>query len=237
MPDPLSLHRIPTGGDLLALDHVALTVADPGAMEAFLRDHLGMHELLREPDVVVLGAGPDAAPLSLVRADGPRDRGALERLILRVADVERAVAALPAGTAVEGDRFERATFAGPERLGLGFTLVAGGGIDYDLDHLVLRVSDPEQTRVALAEIGCVPRGTSLHVADKSIVLHASPATTDRPLLGHLGIRVQSVDAVAGQARERGLAIDERTPPGALTIVLPGPEQIRVRFVEPVPRKR
>jgi catechol 2,3-dioxygenase-like lactoylglutathione lyase family enzyme len=227
---PLSVHRIPTGIDLLALDHVALAVADPDAMAVFLCEHVGMAELIREPDLVVVGAAPGAAPVSLVRADGPREAGALERLVLRVPDVERAVAALPAQTAVEGDRFELARFEGPEGLGLGFTLVAGGAIDYDIDHIVLRVSDTAQTSAALAELGCVPRGEALHIADKCITLHGSAGGTPRPLLGHIGVRVESVEAVAAQARERGLEIDDDAPRGSLAIVLPGPEQVRLRFV-------
>ena len=227
----MSVHQVATGVDLLALDHVALSVGDPDAMAAFLCDHLGMHQLTRKPDLVVVGAGDRAATLTLVAAEGPREPGALARLVLRVADVERAVAALPAGTAIEGDRLELATFEGPEGLGLGFTLVAGGGIDYDLDHVVLRVSDPEQTRAALAEVGCVPRNQSLHIADKYIALADSPAWTQRPLLDHIAVRVDSVEAVAAQARERGLEIDERAAQDTLAIVLPGREQISLHFVK------
>jgi hypothetical protein len=204
-------------------------------MAAFLCAHVGMRELMREGDVVVVGAGPGAAALSLVRGDGPRDSGALERLVLRVPDVERAVAALPAGTAVKGDRFELASFEGPEGLGIGFTLVAGGATAYDLDRVVLRVSNLEETRIALAKAGCVPRAMSLHVADKSITLHDGAGATPQPLLGHIGLRVESVSAVAALARERGLEIDEWTPEGAFGVVLPGPEQIRLRYVGQAPR--
>ncbi|CAA9490026.1 MAG: hypothetical protein AVDCRST_MAG67-1287 [uncultured Solirubrobacteraceae bacterium] len=231
--DPLDVHRVPTGDDLLALDHVALSVADPAALAAFLCDHLGMHELSRSADVTVVGAGDRAATLVLVAADASREPGALERLVLRIADVERAVAALPAGTAVEGDRLELATFQGPEGLGLGFTMVAGGGIDYDLDHVVLRVSDPDQTRAALAEAGWVPRGQALHVTDKYVTLNASPQHSEHPersLLDHIAVRVDSVDAVAAQAHVRGLEVDERVADDAFGIVLPGPERIRLHFV-------
>ena len=230
----MALHRVPTGIDLLALDHVALAVADPIATAAFLCDHVGMHELVRNGDRLVVGAGSGAAAVSLVAAEGPREPGALERLVLRVADVERALAALPAATEIEGDRFELATFEGPEALGLGFTMVAGGGIDYDLDHIVLRVSDVAQTSVALAEIGCVPRGEALHIADKNITLTGPPASAERPLLEHIALRVESVANVAAQARRRGLAIDEPAQENTFAIVLPGPEQIRLRFVGPLP---
>ena len=232
--EPLGVHRVPTGVDPLALDHVALAVAAPDAMAAFLCDHVGMHELARDAAVIVVGAGGRAAALTLLAADGSREPGALARIVLRVADVERAIAALPAATAVEGDRFELAAFEGPEGLGLGFTMVAGGGIDYDLDHVILHVSDPEQIRVGLAETGWVPRGQALQLADKYVTLVAAPGRTARPLLGHIAVRVDSVQAVAAQARERGLTVDERGDAETFTIVLPGPEEIRLRFVQHLP---
>ena len=226
---------MPTGVDLLALDGVGLAVSDPAAIGAFMCDHLGMRELDRAADRVVVGTGGRAATLSLIAAEGPRQRGALGRLILRVADVERAVAALPAGTTVEGDRFELARFRGPEGIELGFTLVAGGGIDYDIDHVRLHVSDPDATRVALAQAGFVPRSRALHVADKYIALAASPGPSERSLLHHVGLRVESVEAVAATARARGLAVDEAAAGDAVGVVLPGPERIRLRFSTQMPR--
>ena len=229
--EPLGVHHVPSGVELLALHGVGLAVSDPAAVAAFLCDHVGMHELDRTAGRTVVGAGDRAATLTLIAADGRREAGALGRLVLRVADVERAVAALPARTAVEGDLIERAGFEAPEGLRLGFTLVAGGGIEYDVDHVRLRVAEPELTTVALAEAGFVPRAHALHVADKYIALSGSPGRTGRPLLDHLAVRVASVEAVATKARERGLAIDERAPDDACGVVLPGAEQIRIHFVE------
>ncbi|MBW3654211.1 MAG: TetR family transcriptional regulator, partial [Actinobacteria bacterium] len=134
-----------TAIDLLALDHVALALADPGAMAAFLCDHIGMRELARSADGVLVGADPRAAKLRLLPAQGPREPAALARLVLRVADLEHAVASLPPGIELEEDGPDLIAFEGPEGLGLGFTLVAGGAIDYDLDHVVLRVADPQET--------------------------------------------------------------------------------------------
>ncbi|MGH2900380.1 MAG: hypothetical protein ACRDMZ_17020, partial [Solirubrobacteraceae bacterium] len=112
-----------------------------------------------------------------------------------------------------------------------FTLVAGGGIDYDLDHLLLGVSDPEQTRISLAEFGCVSRGPALHVADKHIALQPRPSPAQRPLLDRLGLRVQSVAAIAALAGQRDFCVDERVAEGAFGIVLPGAERVRLHFVE------
>ena len=222
---------MPTGVDLLALVDVGLAVPDVDAVARFLCEHLGMHELDRSRDRAVLGAGDGAATLSLARAEGPREAGALRRLVLRVADVERAAAALPAGTPVEGDLIERAGFTGPAGIGFGFTLVAGGGIDYDIDHVDLRVRDLELTRVALAEAGFVPRAQALHVADKYIALAPGGAGgAERPLLDHIALRVASLEAVVAGASARGLEIGEPAAGEALAVVLPGPERLRLRFV-------
>lgn len=234
--EPLGVHEVPTGVDLLALDGVGLAVSDPAAMATFLCDHLGMHEVDRTAGRTVLCAGDRAARLTLVAAQGPREAGSLRRLVLRVADVRRAAAALPAATAVGGDEIELATFEGPEGIRLGFTMVAGGGIDYDIDHVRLRVCDTEQTRVALAEAGFVPRAEALQVADKYIALSAAANCAKRPLLHHFAVRVASVEAVAAQARARGLAVDQRAAGDAFAIVLPGAEQIRLHFLEQSARR-
>ena len=216
--------------DLLALDHVALAVADPGAMGAFLRECAGMQELGRSGDALVVGPGDHGASIRLFAAEGPREPGALVRLVLRVADLKRATAALPGDVEVREEAPDLVTFEGPEGLGLGFALVAGGAIDYDLDHVVLRTADPEDTRIALAEFGCVPRGEALHIADKRIVLEELPAFTDRPLLDHIAVRVQSIEPVAAQAQARGAELGEARTADAFSVVLPGPEQISLHFV-------
>jgi catechol 2,3-dioxygenase-like lactoylglutathione lyase family enzyme len=144
--------------DLLGVDHIALSVADPEGLAAFLCDHVGMKELARTGGWLSVGAGGRATHLALVGADGPREQGALVRMVLRVSDMRGAIAALPEGTEVEEEGPEVVTFTGPEGVVLGFTQVFGG-IEYDLDHLVLRVAETEDLRVALAELGCVPIST------------------------------------------------------------------------------
>jgi catechol 2,3-dioxygenase-like lactoylglutathione lyase family enzyme len=216
--------------DLLGVDHIALSVADPEGLAAFLCDHVGMKELARTGGWLSVGAGGRATHLALVGADGPREQGALVRMVLRVSDMRGAIAALPEGTEVEEEGPEVVTFTGPEGVVLGFTQVFGG-IEYDLDHLVLRVAETEDLRVALAELGCVPMGDSMHVADKRFTLQPVAGATDRPLLDHIAFQVGSVATVESQARQRGLELDERSPADTCTIVLPGAEQVRLDFVE------
>src|SRR3982751_831993 len=103
-----------------ALDHVALWVADRDPLAAFLCDHLGMHEIERSDDFTLVGADARLGKLTLFAAEGPRERGVLERVVFSVTDLERAVAQLPADLARE--RLDGVvTFEGPEGLGLGLT--------------------------------------------------------------------------------------------------------------------
>jgi len=230
---PMTIHRQShTAVDLLGLDHVALALADPEAMAAFLCDHVGMHELARGDGSITVGAaGPRGARFELVQADGPREPGALARLVLRVSDLRSAVAALPEGTEVDDDDPEVVRFTGPEGLRLDFTWMIAGIIDYDLDDVVLHVADSEDVRVALAEVGCVPRGDALHIGDKGISLEERSRPTDRPLLDHIAVRVNSVEAVEAQARARGVEVHEHSGGDAFSIVIPGPERLRLDFVE------
>ncbi len=220
----------------LALDHVALWVGDRDAMAAFLCNHLGMQELERTEKFTLLGADARRGKLSLFPAEGPRDPGALLRVVLRVADLERALASLPASLEVERPVPETAVFEGPEGLGLGLTSVMGGGVDYDLDHVVLRVDDPDEATVALTELGFVPRGGALHVGDKQLRLEEDPALArERPLLNHIGLLVESVEAVEVQARQRGLEVEELADASnTVAVFVRGPERIRLEYIQARP---
>lgn len=228
---PARIDRHPAAATgVLALDHIGLAVGDVDAMRHFLCDHLGLQPLGRGADGVRVGAGDGATSVSLIAAQGPREPAALARVVLRVADLELAVASLPDDLEVEEEEPDLVTFEGPEGLGVGFALVAGGAAERDLDHLVLRVALPEETGAAMTALGCVPNGDTLHIADKRIRLEELPAFSERPLLDHIAIRVPSTEPVLAQARAGGLEIEERPAGGGRAIVLPGPERIRVALV-------
>ena len=218
-----------------ALDHVALWVADRDRLAAFLCGHLGMHEIEHTDAFTLVGADARRGKLTLFAAEGPRTPAPLERVVLRVADLERALAALPADLEVERPLPELATFEGPEGLGLGLTPVFGG-VDYDIDRVILRVPDREGASVALAELGFVPRGGALQVADKSLMLEEGPAAAaDRPLLNHIALLVDSAEALEAQARRRGLEIDDVVDaPNTLAVFVRGPAGIRLEYVEHKP---
>ena len=79
------------------LDHVALWVADRDTIAEFCYRHLGMHEIAREDAFTLVGSNARRGKLTLFAAEGPRERGALVRVGLRVSDLAAALAALPDG--------------------------------------------------------------------------------------------------------------------------------------------
>src|SRR4051812_4277346 len=97
-----------------SLDHVALWVTDRDALAGFLCDHLGMHEIDRTDKFTLVGSDARRGKLTLFAADGPRDPGPLERVVLRVRDLDAALAALPADVELQRDGHGLAAFPGPE---------------------------------------------------------------------------------------------------------------------------
>jgi catechol 2,3-dioxygenase-like lactoylglutathione lyase family enzyme len=217
-----------------ALDHVALWVADRDAIAALLCGHLGMHEIERTDSFTLVGADARRGKLTLFAAEGPREPGVLERVVLRVNDLDAALAALPDGLAVRRHG-EVAAFDGPEGLGLGLVRTETD-LDYDLDHVVLRVPDPGATATALDAFGFERRDGRVAVADKHLRLEQGGAGEgERPLLNHLALLVDSARAVEETARERGIEIDDiKDAPNTLAVFLRGPDRIRIEYVEHKP---
>src|SRR5437016_2928871 len=90
--------------------------------------------------------------LTLFEAEGPRERGALKHIALRVSDLRAAIAELPQNLAVEQPREGEAYFDVYEGLRLG--LVEGRtDVDYDLDHVALFSRDPTGAARAYERLG------------------------------------------------------------------------------------
>jgi catechol 2,3-dioxygenase-like lactoylglutathione lyase family enzyme len=219
-----------------ALDHVALWVADRDALAAFLCDHLGMHEIERTDRFTLVGADARRGKLTLFAAEGPREAGVLGRIVLGVSDLERALLALPRSLAVERPSPGLAVFEAPEGVGLGLAAANGARPDYDLDHVVLRVPEPERSFEAMAKLGFEPVGDRLAVADKHVRLeHGHAREGDRPLLNHLALLVDSADACHAEAKRRGLEVaDFVDAPNTLAVFVWGPDRIKLEYVEHKP---
>jgi catechol 2,3-dioxygenase-like lactoylglutathione lyase family enzyme len=218
-----------------SLDHVALWVADRDRLAAFLCDHLGMHEIERTDKFTLVGADALRGKLTLFAADGPREPGVLERVVLRVSDLEEALARLPAD--VEVERMNGlATFDGPEGLGLGLVASADEGPEYDLDHVVLRVPEPDRTSGELAALGFERADGRLAVADKHLRIEPGEAREgDRPLLNHLALLVDSAGELQREAERRGLEVaDVVDAANTLAVFVWGPDRIKIEYVEHKP---
>ena len=220
-----------------ALDHVALWVADRDTLADFLCAHAGMHVVDRTDAFTLVGSDARRGKLTLFAAEGPREPGPLERVVLRVSDLGAAVDALPDGLEIERQDGGVATFAAPEGLGLGFVQVAGTDVEYDIDHVVLRVPDPPKAEKGLAALGLVPDGDGrLVVGDKHVVLQAGPGGSgERPLLNHIALLVDSGQDQLDEAREAGMDIAEvRDAANTFAFFVWGPDGIQLEYVEHKP---
>jgi catechol 2,3-dioxygenase-like lactoylglutathione lyase family enzyme len=224
------------------LDHIAYWVADRDSIAAFVTSHLGMHVIDRTDKFTLLGADARRGKLTLFVAEGPRERGALEHVAFRVADLEAALAQLPGGLDIERSRTGEAYFdAGAEGVRLGL-VQAETDVDYDLDHVALRSRIPEETAAEYGSFGFAPAppGSSgaprVEVGGAFVEFQAGePGVPDRPLLNHLAVLVESADEHIAAAHDLGIEIDDVVDaPNTYAVFLQGPEHVRVEYVEHKP---
>jgi catechol 2,3-dioxygenase-like lactoylglutathione lyase family enzyme len=218
-----------------SLDHVALWTAERDRHAALLCDHLGMHEIERTDAFTLVGVDARQGKITLFDAPAPRDVGALERIVLRVGDLERALDALPGELEVWRDG-DVATLQAGEGLVIGLVERADCELDYDLDHVQLRVSDIDEAGQQLADLGFARDGDRLVVADRFVrLLSGGAAEGERPLLNHLAVLVDSATAVEQAARERGADVAEvKDAANTLAVFVWGPDRIKVEYVEHKP---
>jgi catechol 2,3-dioxygenase-like lactoylglutathione lyase family enzyme len=210
------------------LDHVAYWVADREPLVAFCERHLGMHVIAREANFTLVGSDARRGKFTFFDADGPREQGALKHVGLRVGDLAAARAALPDGTP---DVFEIGE-------GLFVTLVeAETDVDYDLDHVTLRSPDPRATAAEYERYGFAPAGPGRIAVDGTYVQlePGSAGSSERPLLNHLAVLVDSADDVVADANELGIEVESTVDaPNTYAAFLTGPEGIRIEYVEHKP---
>ena len=216
------------------LDHVALWVSDRDRLAEFLVTHAGMHVVDRTERFTLVGSDARRGKLTLFAADGPRDPGVLARVGLRVFDLDEALAALPSDAHVERVNGRAELDAGE---GLRLALVeVDEGVAYDLDHVVFRVPDPDATFAQLAALGFETENGRLRAGDSWILLEqGDPGESERPLLNHLGLRVESAGEHIEEAERRGLEIaDVVDAANTYAVFLWGPDRIKLEYVEHKP---
>jgi catechol 2,3-dioxygenase-like lactoylglutathione lyase family enzyme len=224
------------------LDHVAYWVADRDAIADFVTAHLGMHVIDRTEKFTLVGSNARRGKLTLFVAEGPRERGALEHVALRVSDLDAALAGLPAGLEPDRPRSGEAYFdVGTEGVRLGL-VQAETDVDYDLDHVALRSRNPEQTGAEYESLGFEPAASGpsgaprVEVGGAYVEFHpGEPGVPEKPLLNHLAVLVGSADEHIAAANDLGVEIDDVVDaPNTYAVFLRGPEHVRVEYVEHKP---
>ena len=221
------------------LDHIALYLGNRDAAADFLTSHLGFHVVDRTDRYTLVGAGGRVGKLTLF--DAPEgiaiSRGPIERINIRVADPEIAVARLPAEAAIMS-RDGGYLFTGPENLPLSLVPGQGDFVDYDLEGLVLRSTDPEEAARGFIEMGFAPGETAATVKAGEYRLRfvTSPAGgRSQGILYHLGCLVDSAQAHRSEAEQRGLQIQDWVEgPNTVAVFVRGPEGVSVEYVEHKP---
>jgi catechol 2,3-dioxygenase-like lactoylglutathione lyase family enzyme len=216
------------------LDHVALWVADREPITEFVTDRLSMHVIEKTDRFTLVGTDARRGKLTLFDAEGPRERGALKHVALRVNDLESALGAL------EGVEVARenggAYFDVREGLRLGL-VEAETDVDYDLDHVALFSADPEETARRYPEFGFAPEDeTRVEVGGAYVDFHpGDPGDPEKPLLNHLAVLVDSADETLAEAKQAGMEVaDVVDAPNTLAVFVWGPEHVKIEYVEQKP---
>jgi catechol 2,3-dioxygenase-like lactoylglutathione lyase family enzyme len=237
------MHRAGYAGAMRpkTLDHVALWVSEREPIVEFAVRHLGMHVIEETDRFTLIGADARRGKLTLFEAEGPRERGALEHIALRVSDLRAAVGNLADGLFVEAPREGEVYFDMTEGLRLGL-VEAPTDSEYDLDHVALRSGSPAATADLYEPLGFAhaPPGPSgaprVEVGGAFVEFHAGdPGDPERPLLNHLAVLVDSAAEHIEQAEDLGIEVaDVVDAPNTYAVFLWGPERVKVEFVEHKP---
>jgi catechol 2,3-dioxygenase-like lactoylglutathione lyase family enzyme len=214
------------------LDHVAFWVADRHPMVEFATEHLGMHVIDAQENFTLIGSNARRGKLTLFGAEGPRERGALKHVALRVSDLEQARTSLPDGS---GDEVE---------LGEGIRVLlveAPTDVDYDLDHVALYTRDPARTADEYTKLGfdhAEPGAAGdprVEVGGAYVEFHlGDPGEPEKPLLNHLAVLVDSADEHTAEAEDMGIVESVVDAANTRAVFVWGPDRVRVEYVEHKP---
>jgi catechol 2,3-dioxygenase-like lactoylglutathione lyase family enzyme len=196
------------------LDHVALWTDERDAIADFVVEHAGMHVIERTDRFTLVGADARKGKLTLFEAEGPREPGALGEVGLRV-------------------RGSSSRLDAPGGLKLHF-VPDDAGDEWDLHHVTLRVPDPAAAMGEMRDLGFAVENGGLRAGDKRVYLEQGPAETDRPLLNHLALLVDSVQDHVDEAERRGLEFEVVDAPNTIAVFVTGPYGIRIEYVQHKP---
>jgi catechol 2,3-dioxygenase-like lactoylglutathione lyase family enzyme len=222
------------------LDHVAYWLGDRDRVADFLTTRLGMHVIERTDAFTLVGSDARKGKLTLFAAEGPRERGALEHVALRVNDLDAALQELPEDLAVDRQN-GTALFDLGDGIRLGL-VEAETETDYDLDHVALFSRDPQPTADRYRDYGFAaadpgPTGAPRVEVSGAFVefRQGEPGDPEKPLLNHLAVLVDSAEEHQAEAEERQIEVQDFVDaPNTLAVFVWLPERVRLEYVEHKP---
>jgi hypothetical protein len=207
------------------LDHIALWLADRDAVADALLEPFDMHVIERTERFTLIGHDARRGKLTLFDADGPRERGALKHVAMRVSRLDGAPAAVDAGESLEVRLVEGETES-----------------EYDLDHVALFSADPEATARAYERYGfrLAPPSADGHprveVGGAFVEFHpGEPGDPERPVLNHLAVLVDSAEEHRNEAEQAGIEVaDFVDAANTVAVFVWLPERVKLEYVEHKP---
>jgi catechol 2,3-dioxygenase-like lactoylglutathione lyase family enzyme len=207
------------------LDHVALWLADRDAVTDALLARFDMHVIERTDRFTLIGHDARRGKLTLFDAEGPRERGALKHVTLRVSSLDGIPAVVEAGEELEVRLVEAETES-----------------EYDLDHVALFSTDPEATAREYERYGFRSAGPStegrprVEVGGAYVEFHpGDPGDPERPLLNHLAVLVDSAEEHRSEAEQAGIEVaDFVDAANTLAVFVWLPERVKLEYVEHKP---
>jgi catechol 2,3-dioxygenase-like lactoylglutathione lyase family enzyme len=207
------------------LDHIAMWLADRDAVADALLEPYDLHVIERTDRFTLIGHDARRGKLTLFDADGPRERGALKHVALRVSSLDEVPAFLDAGEGLEVRLVEAHTDS-----------------EYDLDHVALFSNDPEATAGEYERYGFNAAEPSadghprVEVGGAYVEFHpGDPGNPERPLLNHLAVLVDSAEQHKTEAERTGIEVaDFVDAANTLAVFVWLPEHVKLEYVEHKP---
>ena len=186
---------------------------------------IGLRAIEQTDRFTLLGTDARRGKLTLFDAPGsdgaaPRERGALERIGLRVSALDGRDAVIDLGEGLELVLVETETDS-----------------ELDLDHVALVSTDPAAAAAQWQALGFASGDDGrLEVGGAWLELRqGDPGAPQRPLLNHLGVLVDSVEEHQAEAEELGVEIDDVVDaPNTLALFVWGPDRVKLEYIEHKP---
>jgi catechol 2,3-dioxygenase-like lactoylglutathione lyase family enzyme len=216
------------------LDHVALWVADRDRIADFLTERLSMHVIERTDKFTLVGTDARRGKLTLFAEEGPRERGALKHVALRVSNLGEAAGTLEGVDLASEDGGVYFDVAEGLRLGL---VEGETDVEYDLDHVALFSASPEETAKQYEQFGFAAEDDRrVEVGGAYVEFHeGEPGDPEQPLLNHLAVLVDSAEETLDDAKRAGMDVaDVVDAPNTLAVFVWGPEHVKIEYVEQKP---